>query len=232
MMAPFGHAAHAFLEGTITTTIAGHRLIKIGTTNYQVAPGTYTFADFITAADTAITGSGWSVARNTGTGAIEFTKDSGSETDLAFPDALGPLLGFGTDPGDTVHNAASAPPYASNIIPRASVPLIGATWDEVDLVRETHVELTRFRRSQGYTWGACRVWRWRLTMSRHDLEAVEAGWCLRGQVRIVGSDSAAISSSNPDGALSGYVMGIEGRRWLGPTQEAAEIVLLVTSDGA
>lgn len=227
MMEPFAHPAHSFLEGTVVTSVPGHRLIRIGSTSYQLPDGEYWFSDLITASDTAISGSGWSVARSD-VGAVTFTKDSGSETDLKFPDSLGRLFGFRAAVSELVSGSL---PFSSDMIPRACIPLLGATWDAVDLVRETHFELTRFRRVQAYTWGSARVWRWRLTMSRVDLQALESGWLLRSRVKIVGSDSSAISSSNPDGAMAGYVMGIESRRWIGPVQDVAEVVLLVAGSG-
>ena len=221
---PFSHPQNAKIHAYIDTSVPGHRKIKIGGSTYTVADGQQTFADLVTAVDTAINGAGWDCALGA-TGAVTLST-SGSAAAVGFDDWLGPILGFSVRPDSTAVGTATS--VTSDIVPRGGVPLYGATWTEVDTRKDTRLEFSRLRRSQGHVWGSARVWRCVLTLSAADLEALRAGPCLRGRVLIETTDAANISSSNDDGRIAGYVMGIERQRWIDQIADVAEVHLLIS----
>jgi hypothetical protein len=92
----------------------------------------------------------------------------------------------------------------------------------------------RHRRNQGFVWGAADVFRCSLTMHRWALEALQTGWCLRGRVTLGGATklSTPIGLSDPDGAITGYVLGVDGIEWLDQTQTHARVSMSIATDGS
>ncbi len=221
MIDPFSYTPHAYLEGYVDTSVVGHRLITIGGTQYTVASGYYLFRDYITAVDTAINGAGWDCER-TSEGKIKL---SGSSAVVRYDDSIGELLGFDRGPG--VSESASTE-LNSRKVPRAGIPLYGATWEEVDFRSEQVFEIDRTQRGRGYAFGSASVWRWLLTMSAPDLDALRTGWCLGGKVRIIATDNTnPISATYPAGYFEGYVMGVESSRFVDELNTIVEVSLLV-----
>lgn len=216
--------ANGWLYSWVRSDHVGYRKISIGGSVAQVASTTgkrwdLYIADLATALTSAAS---WTAAIGT-TGKVTL---SGSSAIVGYPDRLGWLLGMGKEALTT--EAAAATSQVSRYVPPGGIPLLGLSWDEVDVEREREIILDRSRRQSGHVWGGARVWRWRLTMTRFAYEALCTGWCLRGKVTLAGSSTTAISSSVPGGALTGYVLGPEGApSWGGPTQSWATVTLFV-----
>ena len=222
--APLTYNAPVFLDGYVDTSIPGYRKISIGGTVYTVANGFYVWADYITAINTAISGAGWTVTVST-TGQVQL---AGSSAAVVFTDRLGWALGFNVEPG---HDAGTITAIRSSFVSPVHIALMGATWEAVDLKRESVLEIDRAARGHGYVWGGARVWRCTLTMTRSDLEALRTGWAVSGKVRVnpVGA-SAVISKTNDSGWIEGWSMGIEGVDWIDSVESMARVRMLI-SDG-
>tara|TARA_R100000278_G_scaffold119544_2_gene101067 strand:- start:2247 stop:2948 length:702 start_codon:yes stop_codon:yes gene_type:complete len=232
---PFSHTPQAFLYGYVQTLTAGYRQITIGGTTYTVAATAAdgsVFPDFITALNTAISGSGWGAAINSN-GSVTL---SGSAAAVSFPDSLGLLLGLPYPPGNSAGTVTS---LTSSSVAAPCLPLYGATWTEIEIERTVEYEVTRFARTHGYVYGGARVYSWELVMDRDTLQALRFGWCSRTRIRIegkatgaTGTASNAISSSNPAGYLDGYPLGIQNVEWLDGVQQVAKVRLLVVGGSA
>jgi len=156
-------------------------------------------------------------------------------TTLAFPDRLGWLLGFGTEAG------SAAPPkraifggfslFAAIHIAPGGIPLIGATWTQVEAEADRRILVDRHRRNQGYVWGGAGLFRCRLTMHRYAFEALQTGWCLRGKVTLGGSAKLDTpwTTSAPDGAITGHVLGVDSVEWMGPAQQHAVVTMTIAT---
>lgn len=219
--APFGYTPSAFLDGYVDTSIPGYRSLSIGGTVYTVASGFYLWSDWISALNTAIAPASWS-ASVSAEGRVTL---AGSSAALVFPDRAGFLLGFGVEP---THDSGTVSSAIGTLVAPAHIPLLGATWESVDMKRERVLEIDRAARGHGYVWGGARVWRWTLTVTRSDLAAINSGWVASGRVRInpVGA-SSAISAAEPGGYLDGWVMGIESIDWADSVQSIATVRILV-----
>jgi len=227
-----GSTPQAFLYGYADTDHAGYRKLSLGGTVYTVAAGNYRWDAYITAINSAIAGSDWTVASTT-TGQTTLAKGSGSAA-VVWTDRLGWLLGFDQEPGASEGVVSS---LAGRAIAPGAVPLLGATWDQVEISKERQFVVDRSQRGHGYVFGTSRIWRWQLVMSYNALRAVKSGWCLSGSVLVsakdptqLGSD-AAWSSSNTGGYVEGVPIGIEGVRWLDDLQRTAEVTMLMTVAG-
>lgn len=219
--APFGYTPAAFLDGYVDTSVPGYRKISIGGTVCTVASGFCVWDDFKTALDSALSGVSWASVVGT-TGEVRL---AGSSAAVVFTDRLGWLLGFGVEPG---HDSGTNTALAASFVSPAHIPLMGATWEAVDLQRESVLEIDRAARGHGYVWGGARVWRATLTMTRSDLAALQSGWAVSGRIRIkpVGA-SAVISKTNSAGWIDGWSMGIEGVDWIDSAQSMARVRMLV-----
>lgn len=216
--------AHGWLYSWPRSDHPGYRQLLVSGALAQVASTTgkrwdLYVADLSTALTTA---AGWTASIGT-TGLVTVAGSSGT---VGYPDRLGWLLGLARE-ANTVESAA-ATSKLSRFIPPGGIPLLGLTWESVEYEREREMIMDRSRRQSGYVWGGARVWRWRLHMTKWAYEALITGWCLRGKVTLVGSNTTAISDSVPTGALTGHVLGLEGApAWDGPTQLTARVTLLV-----
>lgn len=202
----------------------GHRTISIGGAEAKVASTTGKRWDlYVADLSTALTAAaGWTATIGTD-GRLTL---AGSSKVVKYPDRLGWLCGMGRDAG-TVETAATTS-LVSRYVPPGGIPLMGITWESVDVERERELLMDRQRRQSGYVFGGARVWRWTLQMSRWGYEALCTGWCLRGKVTLAGSSTTAISSSVPGGALTGHALGLVGApAWTGPNQQIARVTMLV-----
>ena len=123
---------------------------------------------------------------------------------------------------------------SSYFIPPAGIPLLGATWESVTSEVERRQIVDRHRRNQGFVWGASEVFKCSLTMHRWALEALQTGWCLRGKVTLGGATKldTPVGLADPDGAITGYVLGIDGIEWLDQTQTHARVTMSIATDGS
>jgi len=70
---------------------------------------------------------------------------------------------------------------------------------------------------------------------RDAVPSFRSGHLLSGKVTLTSTlpdpswSDSPWSSSNSSGYLDGYVVGVEGGRWLGPTREVYEVDLLVAT---
>ena len=225
-------AITAWLYGYVDTGHPGYRSVRLGATTYTVAEGHYRWDAYVTAINTAIGGSGWALT-STATGQSVFAKASGSAV-VTWPDRLGWMLGFATEP--VVAEASATSGYSRDVAPGA-IPLAGATWESVTTAKERQLIVDRSQRGHGYVYGSALIWRWKLVMSAASLRALQTGWCLGGTVVIsakdptaLGSDSAW-STSNTGGFVEGQPVGIEGIKWIDTLQQHAEVSLLMTTAG-
>lgn len=231
-MSAFGSTATAFLYGYVDTDFAGHRKISLGGSVLTVAAGYYRWDAYITAVNTALSGSGWALG-SLANGQSWLRKASGAEA-VVWTDRLGWLCGFDQPPGASEGTVLSV--YSRAVSPCA-IPLMGATWESVEIQKERQLVVDRNQRGHGYVFGTSRVWRWTLVMTRESLRALRTGWCLSGKVVIskedptdVGSDTAW-STSNTDGYLEGVPIGVENVTWLDDLQTVARVSMLITTAG-
>lgn len=146
---------------------------------------------------------------------------------VTFPDRSGCALGIVDRPGV----ALGAGYFYSASIPPIRIPLVGATWRDVTLDRETASRVDRHMRSGGWAWGGARVWRLVMVMHRWSVAALATGWVFRTRSIITtdGGDPTspgAMGAANPDGYLDGRLVQIEGVHWLAHTELMAEVTIL------
>lgn len=215
--------ANAWIYSWPRSDHPGYRTIRVGGTWCQVASTTGTRWDqYVAALSTALGAAGWTATLGTD-GRVTL---AGSSAVLSYPDRLGWLLGMGTEAGYT--EGAAVASRVSRFVPPGGIPLLGATWDQVDVERERELVTDRQQRQSGYVFGGARVWRWRLTLTRWALDALLSRWCLRGKVTLYATSASAIASGTPDGYLTGYVMGLDGPpAQTGPTADYYRVTLLV-----
>lgn len=208
-------AAKAWLLGYVRTDAPGYREIQVGAELYVVPSGTYRADALGTAINALVPDISWSNTSGfIGPGASGET----------YPDRLGWALG--------VVEPATAPNFDSQfVVSPIAIPLYGVTWTRVESEAERKLIFDRHRRNQGYVWGAALVWRLKLTLHRWALEALQTGWCLRGQVTVGGVDvlDTPVSVSDPTGAITGYALGLDGVRWIDSIQQTAVVEMSLVS---
>ena len=231
-MTAFGQTATAFLYGYVDTDFSGYRTMTLAGHTRTVAAGYYRCDAYITAINGAIAADGWAVV-STATGQTTLTKSSGTAA-VGWTDRMGWLLGYDTEP-ETLEGTIGS--IASRAVSPGAIPLLGATWEQVEVLKERQFVVDRSQRGHGYVFGTSRVWRWRLVMSSHALEALRTGWCLSGKVVISAKDPTALgtdsawSASNTGGYLEGVPIGVEGVQWIDSLQRTAQVSMLITTAG-
>ena len=206
----------------------GYRKMQIAAGTYTIAADYQRFPAWLADIDTAITAAGWSATLNN-KGSVRM---SGPSAAVTWTDRLGWLCGMASDPTDTEGTVTSA---TSRIPPPGCIPLLSASWERVDRQVEEKITFDRWQRGHGYVWGSAELWRWKIQMVREAALSLQAGAVLSGKVTLTTvqpsetwSDTAW-SSSNPDGFVDGYVVGLEPGRWLGPYREIYECSLLLAA---
>lgn len=215
---------NAYMLGYVRSDVAGYRA-----TTYDATPSTPTstagqrfdayISGYLGAPDAVI----WPYAQ----WAVELDW-SGTVT---FDDRIGWLMGFVTDPGTTITVSGFA---VSTFVPPAAVPLIGATWTAVESDADRRIILDESLRNQGYAWGGALLWRCKLTMSFYALEALQTGWCLAGKVTL-GTVSKLnanepVSLSDPQGYITGFVVGDPTISWRDNPQTVAVVELTIATE--
>ncbi len=214
----------ATLYGYIDTSMPGHRTVEIGGVEYTVSPGYYRGDELVAALDTALSPASWSAAL-TAAGLARIIDDTATGATVTWTDRLGAALGMGLEAGAS--EPGSPRSVVGQLVPRVAIPLAGAQWVGASVERESQLDRGRSGRGAGYVWGGVRVWRWRLTLSASSLEALRAGWCLRGQVTIEGAESDPMSPMESRGSVTGHVVSVSDARWLGPdgVRQWAEVTM-------
>lgn len=215
--------AAAWLLGYVWTADPGYRDFAAHSTAYQVTSAYHRFDAFLTAmnfgpfADSSDTVTDWFAG---GKGKFD---EGGAGTTCSSTDRLGWLIGGGEAVGATL---------APRFIPPAGIPLIGATWERVERDADRRKIADIYRRNQGYVWGAARLFTCRLYMHRYALEAFETGWCMRGKVTLGGRAKLndPWSLTDPRGAITGYVVGVEAPEWHGQRQQNAVVTLTIATE--
>ena len=226
-------SATAWIYGYIDTDVPGYRKVSIGGSVRTAAAGYYRFDAYLGAITSATASDGFGMAVNS-SGGCTLTKPMGSAAAVVWTDRLGWLCGMRADPGDS---EGSVNTVTARMPSPACIPLLGATWDEVEIHKQREFKIDRQLRGHGFVFGGARLWTWRLTMDKDSLEALRTGWCLRGKIVISGKDptqlhtDSAWSSSNTDGFLECRPVGIQRTRWLDVGHTIAEVELLVTTQG-
>jgi len=213
--------AAAFLLGYVRTDAPGYReFVALGEL-YVVPPAEYRFDALLTAMNTALAGVGETVTDWAAWGSYA---DTASASIDSAPDRLAWLIGGGSEAGVV---GIISPFY----VPPGGIPLIGATWTQVEAEADRRILVDRHRRNQGYVWGGAGLFRCRLTMHRYAFEALQTGWCLRGKVTLGGSAKLDTpwTTSAPDGAITGHVLGVDSVEWMGPAQQHAVVTMTIAT---
>jgi len=206
----------AWLYGFVDTTVPGYRKLDNNGTAVQLADGYYSFPAYVDELNTkmgAVGGSATSddLGRVTITGAAPMT----------WTDRLGWMIGLDVLPGDD-SGASSA--RTSDRPPAAAIPLMSVSWSRIDRATESAVVVDRHQRGHGYLFGDSELVRFTMLMHAQGLRSFRDGWTLAGQVIISTkspgdfSGDSAWSTSNTDGYLQGYVVGVSGGRWIDSTR--------------
>lgn len=217
--------AHGFLWSWVDTALPGYRDITIGGTPATIAAGYKRFDEYVSDLDAVLPAS-WTAEFSTYAGQVTLT---GPASTVSFTDRMGWLLGICGEPTTTFSSVTYC---TSAFVPPGGIPLLGVTWDEVDIQRDREVLYDRSRRQQGYVFGGSRVWRIRATVTRYALEALLTGWCLRGKVTIQSAgNTGTMSGSEPGGELTGHVLGLTDVSWIDAEslQGLASVSMLVTT---
>ena len=229
-MAITAPAPRGFLFAHVDTGIPGARTVtRPGGAEITAAEGFAHFADWQKLINDAVQADhGSTFTFSTSTGLCSFTAGTGGDFEF---DRCGDLCGIARKPG-VARTFSSSERLDSFYIPRGAIWLMGAEYEEIELVREMQFDQFRWRRGYGHTWGGARVYRWLLTMHREALEAFDAGWCASGKVTLQMDNSTAITAPGTGytGSLTGHVIGVEGQAWLGPARDVAQVALIVAGD--
>lgn len=208
--------ASAHLYGYVDTSVKGHRAIKLGATTYTLAVGYYRGDALATALTTAGASTTYANGR--------FTVTPGAPDTLESPDRLAVALGLLSRAGQQLASAAS---HTSQVISPVAIPLYGVKTQAVVVDADDVMTMSRQNRVAGYAWGAVRVYEATLYMHRWSLEALRAGWCMKGQVALVGAVDSPVASGQPGGSIIGQVLSVGRPEWDGPAELGARVVMRI-----
>lgn len=227
--------AQGWLYSWVDTSVPGYRAFDMdGFGAVTVADGYWRWdllmAEVASQVD-ALVAPGLFTERSDGRLQFEF---SGYGDPVIWTDRLGWLMGFGMESGSSDEELAAADLSCSRFVPPGGIPCLGVSWREVEIQSEAEAIFDRHRRRQGFVFGAARLWRLRITLTRWALQSLLTGWCLRGKVTAVcGNNTTAIGPSESGGAITGFVLGLDRVSWLDPEhQRRAVVELSVVSEGA
>jgi len=211
-------AAGAWLLSHVRTDVPGYRRLQ-GSSTYTIPSGEYRFDDLIAAMNGELTVED----------PIEWLPSGRVVVpgELSKVDRLLWLLGR----GDAGSGGGSG---GVSFVPPAGIPLLGASWSEVETDADRRRIVARFRKGEGYVWGSARIWKCTLTLHRWALQALEIGWCLRGKVTLASASAldTPASGAEPGGAIVGHALGIDTPSWLGasPHRVVARVALYIVTE--
>lgn len=226
----------AWLYGFIDTSVPGYRKMDVSIYAFTLADGYYSFPAYIDQLNTRLStdfGSGGiATATTDALGRVIITTSHG---DIEWTDRLGWMLGFDVTAGsDTGVALGPALTLTSDRPPAAAIPLMSVSWARIDRAIETTVAVDRRQRGHGYVFGDNELMRFKLLLHVQALRSLREGWCLSGQV-IVSTKSpsefstdSAWSTSNTDGYIQGYVVGMERGRWVDDTRTLWQTDLIIS----
>lgn len=209
--------AKALLLGYVRTDVPGYRELSATPDFGIVTAGEYRFDNLLDQAVIDLPNCDWHLSSNGGV--------VGAGSVLEAPDRLAWVVGYGVEAGGTISDDTRA-----HFVAPAGIPLMGFAWTEIRTEAERQKIVDQHRRNQGYVFGGAMVVQCKLTMHRWALGALLTGWCLRGKVTVGGITaigSSTLSAGEAAGAVTGYVLGIDSAKWLGPTEEVAEVLLSI-----
>lgn len=227
--------AQGWLYSWVDTSVSGYRAAEFDSVPAVVTSGHLRWDLYVAEVNTLaqnVPPDGALVSLDS-SGRVAFVYEAGSWP-IDWTDRMGWLLGFGAEAGTADVEFVSSDVARSRFVPPGGIPCLGVSWSEVEVQSEAEAVLDKHRRRLGFVFGAARLWRLRLTMTRWALQSLLTGWCLRGKVTAVcGSNTTAIGPSEPGGAVTGYVLGLDRVSWLDPEhQRRALVELTVCSEGA
>jgi len=215
----------AWLYGFIDTSVPGYRKLSNNGTALQLADGYYSFPAYIDELNTKMATDGGSAVTDSLGRVIVF-----GSAPITWTDQLGWMIGMDVKPGDASGAIATR---TSDKPPPAAIPLMSVSWSRIDRAVETTIAVDRHQRGHGYLFGDNELVRMRLLMHVQGLRSFREGWCLSGQVVVsikkpsTFSTDTVWSTSNTDGYIQGYVVGVERGNWVDNTQTLWQTELLI-----
>ena len=208
-----------YLFSYMDTNIPGFRKFTVGATVCTVASGYHDFRAYVTAVNTALSGTNWTCSFSTSTGLVTLDGTS-AISPLTFNDRAGIYLGLGMDATNSLGGGQS---YQSSSHPPGCTHLYGAIWESVDIKRERVLETTRIGRGYGYVWGGAKLWRWKLQIHPSSvLRSADTNnatfsidkpllhdFVSKGKIQLWMGDDDTIASDQIGGKLDGWVIGLD-----------------------
>jgi hypothetical protein len=225
--------AQAWLYSWVNTAVPGYRTFDVDGSVVVLVPDGHWRWDLFIAEIKAQVASGVDAGSFDvdATGRAIFAVGADSYN-IEWLDRLGWLLGYGTEPGVVDAEWPATDAARSRFVPPGGIPLLGTSWQTIEVDTDAQATLDRHRRRSGYVTGAARLYRCTLTMTRWAFQALLTGWCLRGKVSVVcGNNTTAIGPSEPGGEITGSVLGLDRVAWLSSThQREVEVDLIVAQE--
>jgi hypothetical protein len=222
--------AQAWLYSWVNTAVPGYRQSDIDGDTVTVSSGHLRWDSYISAISAAMQTASepWDCITTPSGRLLAGAVGAGGNI-VTWPDRAGWLMGFVLEAGVS-HGAGDG--FFSALIPPGGIPLLGASWQTIEVDTDAQATLDRHRRRSGYVTGAARLYRCTLTMTRWAFQALLTGWCLRGKVSVVcGSNTTAIGPSEPGGEITGSVLGLDRVAWLSSThQREVEVDLIIAQE--
>jgi hypothetical protein len=223
---PYAPGAHpvpvGYLYGYVDTRVPGMRAYTGPAGDAVVAPGVYRLDALIPAINAyhyAPVLDRWGVR-------LELEEADAIE----WRDRLGWVLGYGaartypSPPASTMWHA----PYCSP----AAIPLLSATWDQVDIDRDRWLTDDAYRHLRAWvTDPGARIWQCELSTDRAGASALETGHILRGRASVVCGVDDPISPADPGGSITGRVVGADVR-YDGQSDETASVTIWLAQPAA
>jgi len=227
----------AWIYGFIDTSVPGYREMSLASSiyDYQNTDGYRSFPAFIDQLNTQLSSDYGANATATtdSLGRVIITDAVGGVLD--WTDRLGWMLGFDVTAGDTA-GVPSGPTLTltSDRPPPAAIPLMSVSWVKIDRAIETTIAVDRYQRGHGYVFGDNELVRFKVLLHVQALRSFRERWCLAGQVIISAKSPSAFSTDSPwsttntDGYIQGYVVGMEGGKWVDDTRTLWSTDLIIS----
>jgi len=224
-----------WLYGFIDTSVPGYRKVAMTTSyNFTIPDGYYSFPTYIDALNTQLTTAYGAIGTATTDSLGRVVIYDGAGGVLTWTDRLGWICGFDVTAGDTAgETGGGVLTLTSDRPPPAAIPLMSVSWSRIDRAVETTIAVDRHQRGHGYLFGDNELVRMRLLMHVQGLRSFREGWCLSGKVIVSTKSPAAFSTdtawstSNTDGYIQGYVVGVERGKWVDNTQTLWQTELII-----
>lgn len=214
----------AMLYGYVDATETGYRRIGVGATTYTLPSGIHR-ADALPALLDSVSGGAFSTQLSNSI----YTVFPDPAATLTATDRLAVLMGLAERAGVTTTGTSSE--WNSSRIPPIAIPLAGYYVTQQRIEADDERISDRLERDMGYVWEGARVVTVRMTLHKWALDAWFFGWCQRGKVSVVGSQTSPLGSSLPGGAVTGRVISAGLPRYVGEAKFWAEVDLVLAVEG-